>query len=92
MSVDSIFTGPGPDARFRDYLTQGRFCLQYCRDSERYFFYPRPLAPGMGSADWEWCEAGGRGTVYSTTVRKRPRLIPCYHPVGQRSECKLLRS
>lgn len=65
--------GPGPAAVFQDYLRQGRFMLQRARASGRYLFYPRLLEPGSGSADLEWVEASGRGTVYATTtVRRRP--------------------
>lgn len=69
----SPFAGPGPDAVFEEYLRQGRFMLQRCRRSGRFFFYPRVMAPGTGAVDLEWVEASGRGTVYTTTVvRQRP--------------------
>lgn len=40
--------------------------------SERCFFPPRVASPQRGEA-WEWVEASGRGTVYSTSVvRPKP--------------------
>ncbi len=67
------FEGPGPDARFLQFLEQGKLMLQRCRDTGRYVFYPRVLDPETGSPALEWVEASGLGTVYSTTVvRQRP--------------------
>jgi uncharacterized OB-fold protein len=39
--------------------------LQYCPDSERYQFYPRPFDLATGSDNVEWVKAKGTGTVYS---------------------------
>ncbi len=64
---------PGPERRFRDYLRDGRFMLQRRRDTGECLFYPRAIAPGVGTVDFEWIEASGNGTVYATTtVRQRP--------------------
>lgn len=69
--ADSSFEGPGPDARYRAFLEQGKFCIQYSPDSDRYIFFPRAICPYSGSTDLEWREASGRGVVYSTTVVRR---------------------
>lgn len=72
-SDSGAFAGDGPEATFRAYLRAGRFMIQRSRDTGKYVFYPRVLAPGTGESDLEWVEASGRGTVYSTTVvRQRP--------------------
>ncbi len=34
-------------------------------------FYPRVLCPRCGSAELEWSEVSGDGTVYSTTIVRR---------------------
>ncbi|MEO1650045.1 MAG: Zn-ribbon domain-containing OB-fold protein [Pseudomonadota bacterium] len=70
---DAPFDGDGPEKRFNDYLAAGKFMIQRSQSSGAYVFYPRTIAPGTGTADLEWVEASGDGTVYSTTVnRQRP--------------------
>ncbi len=67
------FSSPGPEEQFFTYLRDGRFMLQRDRTDGTFFFYPRAIAPGTGSIDWEWVEASGRGQVYATSiVRQRP--------------------
>ena len=47
--------------------------LQRCRMSGGFIFYPRVAEPKTGATDFDWVEASGRGTVYSTTVvRQKP--------------------
>lgn len=71
--TDSVFAGPGPDAEFRSFLDQGKFMIQRVKETGRHVFYPRVLDPETGSANLEWVEASGLGTVYSTSVvRQRP--------------------
>lgn len=67
----NTFAGPGPDAQFQAHLDQGEFKLQYCLDSDQFFFYPRAITPTSGSANWEWRDVSGRATVYSSTVIRR---------------------
>ena len=70
---ENVFQGPGPDARFLQFLEQGKLMLQRCRDTGKCIFYPRVLDPETGSPNLEWVEASGLGTVYSTSVvRQRP--------------------
>jgi uncharacterized OB-fold protein len=64
--------GPGPEARFKAYLAQGKFMIQRSRRSGKYFFYPRAFEPGTGDTDLEWVEASGDGVVYATTCTRRP--------------------
>lgn len=61
----------GPEARFQEYLDQGRFMVQRSKSTGRYVFYPRLSVPGTGETDLEWVEASGRGTVYSITVNRK---------------------
>lgn len=70
---DDPFGGPGPEARFQAYLEEGRFMIQRSRSTGEHVFYPRTMAPGTGTADLEWVEPSGHGTVYATTcTRRRP--------------------
>jgi uncharacterized OB-fold protein len=47
--------------------------IQRCRNCGEHTFYPRVLCPHCGSKDLCDVPAGGRGTVYSTSVvRQKP--------------------
>jgi len=67
------FDGPGPEARFKAYLAEGRFMIQRSASTGAHVFYPRVAVPGTGETDLEWVEASGLGTVHATTcTRQRP--------------------
>lgn len=71
--MSEYFEGPGPEARFKAALAEGKFMIQRSAGTGAHVFYPRTVAPGTGNADLEWVEASGAGTVYATTVmRQRP--------------------
>ncbi|CAN5413840.1 OB-fold domain-containing protein [soil metagenome] len=76
MSIgrDQPFAGPGPDAQFAQALAQGRFQIQRCSACGQHVFYPRALCTHCGSAQLDWVEPSGIGSVYSsTTVRRKPQ-------------------
>jgi uncharacterized OB-fold protein len=65
---------PQPDAvtqPFWDGIAAGKLRLQRCRGCGRHVFYPRPFCPHCTSADLEWVDASGRGTVHSYTIVHR---------------------
>ena len=66
-----VFSGPGPEAEYWRYVSEGRFMIQHCKNCSGYIYPPRALCPHCGSPDLEASEASGRGTVYSTTVVRR---------------------
>lgn len=68
-----------PEEQFLRFLGEGRFMIQRSRSSGRFLFYPRVAEPGTGSADLEWVEASGVGTVYSTTVVRQKPPTPSYN-------------
>ena len=45
----------------------GKLVLQYCRDTGKAQFFPRPVSMETGRRNLEWREVSGRGTVYSFT-------------------------
>ena len=59
---------PNPTTQpFFDAARARRLRLQRCpRDG--CFFYPRSRCPRCLGADWEWCDASGRGEIHSFTV------------------------
>lgn len=62
---------PGPDARYRRFLAEGRFMIQRCSDCARHVFAPRVLCKHCGSDRLDWVPASGQATVYATTVIRR---------------------
>ncbi|WP_170334778.1 Zn-ribbon domain-containing OB-fold protein [Ruegeria arenilitoris] len=63
---------PQADATFRAGLAAGKFLIQRSTKTGEYVFYPRALSPTTGADDLEWVEASGRGTVYASTIIRRP--------------------
>ena len=47
---------------------KGKLVLPRCQRCGHVIWYPRTFCPLCGSADVEWIEASGRGTIYSYTV------------------------
>jgi uncharacterized OB-fold protein len=55
---------------FWDAAKQRKLLLP--RDSAgRYFFYPRPIAPGSMDDQLDWGEVDPSGTIYSFTIDRR---------------------
>jgi uncharacterized OB-fold protein len=60
---------PTPESRpYWEAARRHQLCLQRCRPCERYFFYPRAACPYCLSADLEWRQVSGRGTLNTFTV------------------------
>lgn len=59
---------------------EGRFLIKHCKACGENHYYPRPLCPFCLSADTEWLEASGKGTIYSYTVLRRAPVVtaPAY--------------
>lgn len=57
-----------PDLDYNAHLAAGRFMIQRSASSGTYVFYPRVAAPGTGTQDLEWVEAGGGGEIYALTI------------------------
>ena len=71
-NTDPRFDGPGPDAKYRQALLEGRFELQHCEDCSAARFPPALVCRGCGSARLSWRVSPGAGVVYATTtVRDR---------------------
>jgi len=58
------------------YCQEGKLAYQVDASTGRAFFYPRVIAPVTGSADLEWRESAGLGTVYATTTVYRKDQTP----------------
>ncbi len=57
---------PTPESQpFWDATRSGRLLLQWCVRCDRGIYYPRILCPGCGSAELEWRQSAGAGSVYA---------------------------
>lgn len=63
---------PQADSTFRAGLADGKFLIQRSASTGAYVFYPRAIAPTTGADDLQWVEASGAGTVYASTIIRRP--------------------
>jgi uncharacterized OB-fold protein len=59
-----------PTQPFWDGARAGKLMLQFCKDTNRFQHYPRPVSIYTGSRNLEWREVSGKGQIYAcTTVR-----------------------
>jgi len=58
---------------------EGRLLIRHCRACDRLHAYPRALCPWCFSADTDWVQASGRGTIYSYSIGTgNVPVIPAY--------------
>jgi uncharacterized OB-fold protein len=65
----SVYVDTAP---FWEAAKQGRLVLQFCKDTNQFQHYPRPVSIFTGSRNLEWREVSGRGVVYACTVIRVP--------------------
>lgn len=53
---------------FFDAAREGKLLIQKCASCGMFQFYPREVCVHCGSADVDWAQASGRGTVHTFTV------------------------
>jgi uncharacterized OB-fold protein len=74
--VDLPIPVPSPASRpFWDAAREKRLVVPKCRACNSTWFPPTPVCPSCGTADHEWVQLSGRGTVFSFVVMHR-----VYHP------------
>lgn len=56
-------------APFWEGAARGQLMLPRCQDCNRVHWYPRHLCPFCHSANLEWIEASGEGTVHTFAVQ-----------------------
>jgi uncharacterized OB-fold protein len=49
-----------------------KLMLQFCRDTNRFQHYPRPVSIYTGSRNLEWREVSGEGQIYACTIIRIP--------------------
>jgi uncharacterized protein len=65
----SVYVDTAP---FWEAAKQGKLVLQFCKDTNQFQHYPRPVSIFTGSRNLEWREVSGRGVVYACTVIRVP--------------------
>jgi uncharacterized OB-fold protein len=60
-------------AHYWQNLAEGRFLIRYCDDCKEAHWYPRAICPFCFSANTNWCEGSGRGTIYSYSIMRRAK-------------------
>lgn len=62
----------GAEAHYFGRLAQGVLEIPRCRACARHHFFPRVCCPHCGCEALEWVAPSGAGTVYSSTIVRRP--------------------
>lgn len=64
---------PTPEtARYWQDARRGVLSIPYCRDTGRFFFYPRSFSPYTGSRNVEWRAVSGNGRLHSYVINYKP--------------------
>jgi len=74
MSDQRVFPSPGTNVENQPYwdaAKQGKLMVKFCAACNKNHFYPRALCPHCLSADTQWRESTGGGTIYSYSVMRR---------------------
>ena len=54
-----------------DAANEGKLLIQRCKDTGKFYWYPRAVSPYTLSTNVEWVEASGKGKIYSVSVMER---------------------
>lgn len=78
MSGDAVMPAPVPTPQSEPFWAAARnkrLVVPKCRSCGSAWFPPTLMCPSCGSADHDWTDVSGRGTVFSFVVMHR-----VYHP------------
>lgn len=79
MSDDLPEYGDPLSRPFWEAAAEHRLLVQRCADCGRHQLYARPFCLGCESANLQWAESAGVGTVYSA-VTVRVKMLPDLEP------------
>ncbi|MEM7750660.1 MAG: Zn-ribbon domain-containing OB-fold protein [Pseudomonadota bacterium] len=77
MSEERTIAAPQPNTEtqvYWDAAENGKLMIQKCKDTGKFFCYPRARSPFTLSDNVEWVEAKGTGEIYSFSVMKRAKV------------------
>jgi len=74
MSAERKFPAPQKYVENVDFwaaCNDGKLMLPRCKDTGKFFWYPRKISPFTLSGNVEWVAASGKGTIYTYSVMRR---------------------
>lgn len=74
MSAQRVIPSPPESVENETFwaaANDGKLMIPRCKDTGRFFWYPRNLSPFTLSDNVEWVEASGKGTIYTYSVMRR---------------------
>ena len=74
MSAQRVIPSPPQSVEneaFWAAANEGKLMIPRCKDTGRFFWYPRNLSPFTLSDNVEWVEASGKGTIYTYSIMRR---------------------
>ena len=77
MSEVRTIAAPEPNTEtqtFWDAAENGKLMIMKCKDTGKFYFYPRARSPYTLSDNVEWVEAKGTGEIYTFSVMKRAKI------------------
>ncbi len=77
MSEERTIAAPQPNTEtqvYWDAAENGKLMIQKCKDTGKFFCYPRARSPFTLSDNVEWVEAKGTGEIYSFSVMNRAKV------------------
>ena len=77
MSEARTIAAPEPNTEtqtFWDAAENGKLMIMKCKDTGKFYFYPRARSPYTLSDNVEWVEAKGTGEIYTFSVMKRAKI------------------
>ena len=83
MTPERVLPTPPENIEYEEFWAacgKGKLTLPRCKDTSRFFWYPRKISPFTLSNNIEWVEATGKGEIYSYSVMRRsvPEYVIAY--------------
>lgn len=70
--AQKLLPEPTPEtAPFWEGTKRHELRIQFCRDCQRYYFYPRPFCPRCLSDKTDWRTVSGRGKLHTYVINHR---------------------
>ena len=79
MAQDRKIPAPAVNAENKPYFdaaAQGKLIVRKCADCGEHHHYPRSICPHCFSANTQWVDAKGTGTIYTCSVLRRGVPVP----------------
>ena len=77
MNEARTIAAPEPNTEtqtFWDAAENDKLMIMKCKDTGKFYFYPRARSPYTLSDNVEWIEAKGTGEIYTFSVMKRAKI------------------